>query len=275
MLYQEKKKKQASGLWKNSESVFQVKNPVGRERKKELTGYDSYREKKDRIKESLRFENSYGTIALGGDKRRGLTVLVSEKRRHNSPGITGKEKLLYESRHTERPMGRGKIIANAGGQREGAFAFVHQPGVSRFEMMERMKQYLSGHEQETVQRMMPFMKTKEDQERKTRLEEAVRTMREHGMEEQAGRLNREKEEKERLMQQKRQMEAGFNQKLVQAMKDVKKEPSKDTPRRSLGERFASVLLNALKQAQDGTAEETKQDEDAPDSGLDAEKKSGR
>ncbi|MDR1550011.1 MAG: hypothetical protein LBT06_15710 [Hungatella sp.] len=275
MFYQEKRKNQVSGLWKNSESALQVKNSVGREQKKELTGYDSYREKKDRIKESLRFENSYGTIAFGGDKRRGLTVLVSEKRRHNSPGITGKEKQLYESRHTERPMGRGKTLANAGGQREGAFAFVHQPEVSRFEMMERMKQYLSGNEQETVQRMMPFMKTKKDQERKTRLEEAARTMREHGMEEHAGRLNRVKEEKERLMLQKRQMEAGFNQKLVQAMKDVKKEPSKDTSRRSFGDRFVSVLLNALKQSRDETEEETKQDEKAPDSGPDEKKESGR
>lgn len=262
MLYQDKKQKMTERLLKNSESTFQVKTAAGSEKKNELTGLDS-RDQKNRIKESLRFENSYGTIAVGGDQRRGLAVLVSEKRRHNSPGITGKEKQLDESRQTERPLGRGKTIVNAGEQREGALAFVHQPEVSRFEMMNGMKQYLAGQEQETVQRMMPFMRNDASQERKSRLEEAIRTMREQGLEEQAGQFIRLKEEDEQLMQQKGQMEADFNQKLVKAIRDIKKEPGKDTSRPA-GDGLASKLLNALKQMPDETTEAKKPDENVAD-----------
>ena len=87
-------------------------------------------------------------------------------------------------------MGRGKTVANAGGQKEGAFAFAYQPEVSRFEMMERMKQYLADHGQETVQRLLPFLKTKGEEEHRQSVEQAARTMREQGLEDRAGRLDK-------------------------------------------------------------------------------------
>ena len=84
MFYQEERKNQEkrnnqeiSKSWNNSESAFQVKTPESREKKRDLSGYESYRTKQDWIKESLRFENSYGTVAFGGDKGRGLTILAA------------------------------------------------------------------------------------------------------------------------------------------------------------------------------------------------------
>lgn len=274
---QEKKRQPSSGWRRNSEGIFQAKTSVSKDQKKELTGYVSYREERKRVKESLRFENSYGTVAFGGDERGGMMILASEKRRHNSQGITEKEKTLWESRQTERPMGQGKVIANAGGLNEGAFAFQHQPGDSRFEMMRRMKQYTSAHEQETVHRMMPFLSDKEDLDRKRRLEEAARTMRERGKGFWAGELNMARENEEQLLQQNRQMESLFNQKLVQAMNDVKMETPEISRSPFLMSQLMSILVNALLDQQDKKEDEKKDeaktDENNGVSDSESEKKS--
>lgn len=147
----------------NSEAMLREKTTAGNEFRRDLTGYDFCREEGKRIKESRRLENSYGTIAFGGDKRQGLTILITEKRRHNSKGIARKEKQLCESRQTERPLGRGKTLANPGGQKEGAFAFQYQADVSRSEMVKKIREYLLVNEQETAQRMLPFLAGKEEQ----------------------------------------------------------------------------------------------------------------
>ncbi len=276
MFYQEERiKKTAYEAWRNSEGMFRMKAPGSREQKTGLTGYVSYREERKQMKESLRFENSYGTIALGGDKRRGLMILASEKRRHNSGGITGKEKALWESRKTERPIGRGKVIANAGGMKEGAFAFLHQPESTRFEMMGKMKQYASSHRQETLRRMMPFLEDREDLVRKRSLEERARTMREEGKASWAGRLNRVREEEDRIRQQKCQMEDRFSQKLVQAMKDAKKEPLEGAGQQSIGYSLLSMLADGLREQPDEKTDETNLEGGTTDSDSETEKGSGK
>lgn len=225
MFAQKKKKRHPDyDAWKRSEGGLRIKSSVGAEQKKTLTGYASHQEKKDRLKESLRLENSYGTIAFGGDRRRGLAILVSEKRRHNSPAITEKEKQLRESRQVRRPLGNGRVITNPGGQREGAFMFSHHPGDSRFEIMERMKQYLAANEQESVQRMMPFTR--------------------------AG-------AKPQPMQQ---LEQEFSQRLAAAMKDVKKEPPDN---QAAKHELVPSLLGALRQ-QDEVVEAEGEDEEQID-----------
>lgn len=224
-----------------SEGIFSVKSSLGAEHKKSLTGYrtvDSSR----RIDEALRFENSYGNISFGRDRKKQLTILVSEKRRHNSGNIGEKEKQLFQSRQTERPMGRGRTIYNPGGREEGAFAFQYHPGVSRFEMMERMKQYLSSHNQTTLEQMMSFMTTREDMERRRLLEPARREAVEKGDRPGARLLARRQEEEERLLTGKRQMENRFNLKLVQAMREAREAEGFDQGALPLQTAFARALL---------------------------------
>lgn len=209
-----------------SEGMLQVKSSQGREEKPQMTGYRPLEGERDTAREALRLENSYGNIAIGGRSRR-PEIVVSEKRRHDSPMITARERELKASRERDRPWGRGKTAFNAGGQSEGAFAFRFDAGDSRVQVMESLKRYLAGHEQRTLAEMLPFIRTEQDDRQLRLLEQERRRLREKGGRPAARRAERSLEQERRRQEEGRQQEVRFIKSLDKALREVKRQPLKE------------------------------------------------
>lgn len=250
-MYEQKKRDKG---YRSSEGILQLKETKRGDKKKDLTGYESSGKESRRVKEIMRFENSYGNIAFGSGPEKEMTILVSEKRRHNQPNVSNREKKLRESRQIQRPVSRGRVYRNNGSREGGAVAFQYHRDVSARGMLGRMQAYASQCGQETLRQMTPFLAVRQDWERRKALEERTRTLKENHRDKEAAELEKEKEHLNRELQEKEQMERKLRQKLAAAVKEMKKEDLFDF--RYEMQRLSAVLTAETAEMAAETAEVT-------------------
>ena len=137
---------------KNSEARLKVKKTEDKDEKRQMTGLDPL-SGKAQMHEVLRLESSYGNITFGASDKRELSVLVSEKRRHNAPTLDDGKKRLRQSREKERPLGRGTVAAH---DFEGVTEFRYHADTQKNEVLAGIKKYLAKDNVSSVNRMLPF-----------------------------------------------------------------------------------------------------------------------
>ena len=260
---------------KKSEELLRQKPARDRENRPVLTGFRPLKGEEPSLRESLRLENSRGTLAFGGDERKRMTLLVTEKRRPGGTAGTDRERVLREKGQRSRPMGENRTLTNPGERENGAFGFQMRPSLTRTQMLEQMKRYMGEHKQKALKEMLPFLVTREDVAYKQGLEQALREARREkggsGARELEGLLEEEKQE----LVWKRQAEARFSQSLEKALREEKQTVWAD--HENTGMRLLRTALEAaLGEGEDpensqGGADEAEDAGETPDSGTPEEK----
>lgn len=204
-----------------SEDLFRKKDSDNREERPSLTGYQPLKKENPAFRETLRLENSRGTLAFGGDEKRNLTLLATEKRHFDGIAGTERERVLREQGHRSRPEGENQILFNPGGEKDGALAMTLRPHFTRNQALEAMRRYGEESEHTTFVRMLPFLVTREELETKEMLEEAVWEARRENGGKRPEVLDHLLEEKKQILVQKRQEENRFGQMLEKALREEK------------------------------------------------------
>ena len=237
-----KKPEKFYGKGLRSEDMLRKKASEDREERPVLTGYKPVKADVPAFRETVRLESSHGTLAFGGNEKKELALLASEKRHAGGPGGTDRERLLREKGERSRPFGENKRTFNPGGEKEGAAALILRPHLTKSQMLDQMRRYGEEKKQETFNRMTPFLVGREDLERKRGLEEAVREARRQSGGRRPEALDRQLDEEKQELIRKRQMESRFGQTLEKAAREEKQtvwEEKKE--RRRLWEMLAAAL----------------------------------
>lgn len=211
---------------KSADGLLRQKSSENRENRPALTGYKPLKEEEPLFKETMRMENSRGTLAMGGDEGKRPALVVTEKRRPGEGAVAERERVLQEKGKREYFAGQNRIFSNSGERETGAVGFQFGTGFTRGQIMEGMRQFMDGREQRTLERMTPFIVTEKELEYKQRLEEALQEARrqEQGpvQEDTVKMLDGLLAEKKEELIRKRQKEASFGRKLEAAVQEEKK-----------------------------------------------------
>ena len=203
-----------------SEGRLQTKKTEGTAKKPPMTGFEPLKGKQG-ASEVLRLENSYGNIAFGGNERRELTIMVSEKRRHNSRTIDREKKQLRESREVVRPLRSNRIAM----RNDGATAFRFQRDATKNVVLSTLRTHFAQGGGATTRQVLPFLESQGHQA-----------------------LSEERD-------RKKQNENAFNLRMDEALRRIRTEAPKEAEKRrsSIAQR-RTVSAAPAAQQDDGTEE---------------------
>ena len=152
--------------WRSSDGALKesaVKSNAGNEKQAEpLTGYKSSeveQKRQDQPQKIWELSNSYGSLAVGKNKKRQLVLVNSQRRTKNIHQLTPESKELQSGTSVRIPLISGEFRFNEAWNRrdESAYAYQLEAGNSPDFLMRKLKE-LSGKREPDVQRnIAPFL----------------------------------------------------------------------------------------------------------------------
>lgn len=155
---------------KSPQSSSQERLREGRPRREKdgrehLTGYRPHeQEGTRRPRESGRLENSFGDIAVGTNRKKEVTVVVSRRRTQKGPAVREDEKVLKGDSARPINLARGNFQVNSHDGKKSAVGYRQSYKKNPCAMTGQMRGMMEGREQETVWKQAPFLSQKPEKE---------------------------------------------------------------------------------------------------------------
>ena len=151
---------------KPSQSSSQKRLREGRPRKEKdgkehLTGYRPHeQEGTRRPRESGRLENTFGDIAVGTNRKKEVTVVVSRRRTQEGPAVREDEKVLKGDSARPIHLARGNFQVNSHNAQKSAVGYRQSYKKAPYAMTGQMRGMMESGEQETIWKQAPFLSQK-------------------------------------------------------------------------------------------------------------------
>jgi len=220
MLYRERKRNKDMQL---SEAVEHYKSEEDLSAEKSPAGYIPHWEERDeqsRPREMLGIENAFGNVSIAVNRKKEMTIAISQKKRPNSKTLKNDCKVLNGQRRKGVNAAIGYMYTNNLDPINSAFAFKIQKIYHERKVLERMDQFVDKKGQNAVENMLPFFNLKKDKTKLQKLEAEIRSALEKGLD--PHQLEREKEQLASSIAQKEQMQARFTKKMRLAINKARK-----------------------------------------------------
>ena len=222
--------------WRSSDGAFKesaVKGNEGNDKQAEpLTGYKSSEEehrRQDQPQKIWELSNSYGSLAVGKNKRKQLVLVNSQRRTKNIHQLTPESKELRSGTSAPIPLISGEFRFNEAWnrRRESAYVYRMEAGFSPDFLMRKMKE-LSGKREPDVQKnIAPFFNLDPEKDELAYLREiAQKTSRDRTRKEEFG-LRTRIQFLTALLADKERQRLKFYAKLPQLLGEAQKEEPGD------------------------------------------------
>ena len=156
--------------WRSSEGRMWERAPqTQKDGKDHLTGYEP-RENEDRPREAARMGGSYGDVSVGVSKKKELTLVVSKRRSREGPAARREEQTLMGDSARKMNLSRGDFRVNAHDPGKSAVAYRESHRKPPNFMLERFKEMMRTHSQDTLDEQVPFLNRREEREELRRLQ---------------------------------------------------------------------------------------------------------
>ena len=170
-------------LWRTSEGRMREVPPLSRrEGEDRLTGYEPHpaQEKKDRPREASRLSGSYGDLAVGVNRKKQLTLVVSRRRSREGPAATRDERALRASGARKMERVRGEFFTNPHDPERSALGFRSPDKPAPGRMLGQFQRMMHGREQEVLAEQVPFLDRRPEREELKALGERADDLRARG-----------------------------------------------------------------------------------------------
>ena len=138
------------------------------------------RNKEDAPHEVMTMESSYGKIAFGSDRQQKMTMVVHEKRTPCGPGLKMDNREVRGESAVRINEIRGDIRTNSHSRSDSAFVYKENLKETPFRMTEHLQEMMDEKYQRSGQKVLPFLRKKEDAEEEKIIEEQLRNSIEKG-----------------------------------------------------------------------------------------------
>lgn len=169
--------------WQRSDGRYRSLGKDSREKNKPLSAYhpaEWEQTKEKRPNEMMTMESSYGGISLGASRRQRMTMVVHEKRRSYGNGLK-KDNRELEGNHTASISSlRGDFRTNSHSRKDSAFVYEEALQESPLRMMERLQEMMDENEQESGEKVLPFLNRRQDAAEQKEIREQLRESLEKG-----------------------------------------------------------------------------------------------
>jgi hypothetical protein len=226
-------KKQMPISWRQSEAINHMYGENSLQIKEKTTGlYDRQNEKssKTSMKEVFRAENSYGNIAVGANKKKEATVVVSQKREHNGKNTEEYQKNLHMERKRRKVSPVGDILTNNSQFKDSAWAYKGKTTLPVHKVFSEIKKHSQKEESRMLEKRMPFLSLERDKKQMQHLAGRIRASREKGDVADAYFLEKQKEALDQSMKEKEENERRLRKKIKFAWKKAEKVTGDDFER---------------------------------------------
>ena len=205
-----------------SEAVFHYRGEEDKSAEKLPDNYEphwSERDEQRRPRKMFNMTNSYGMVSVAANRKKEMTLAVSEKRRHNSETLENDHKKLRGKRRRAVVGLLGWAYTNSFNPPESAFAFKTKKFQPAKRVLEQIKKYVDKNGQEAVEYILPFLSLERD---KKRLQGLINEIESTWKEDKdlLG-LEREKEQLSRAITQKELMRSRFLKRMQLAIQKAK------------------------------------------------------
>jgi|GEM_PF-3572153 len=159
-------------LWRTSEGRLRESAPrPKRDGQDHLTGYEpSEQEGARRPREAARLSGSYGDVAVGTNRKKELTMVVSRHRSREGPAARREEQVLRSGSAQKLNLSRGEFRVNAHDKKQGALEYRESHDkASRF-LLDRFGEMMRTHRPAETEEQLPFLDRRGDREELRRLE---------------------------------------------------------------------------------------------------------
>lgn len=202
--------------WQRSEGRVRSVGKSDLRTDKKLRAYhpaERERSRENRSNEMMRMENSYGGIAIGASRRKKMTMVFHEERRHNGPGIKKDEREVEGSRTVSLSRLEGDFRTNSHDRTDSAMIYRERMEESPVRMMRKLQEMLDENRQTSGEKTLPFLNLKKDRQER---EDTERELRESLEKRRMSEYDRLRDKRESLRQEdaeKEQMRRQFYQNL--------------------------------------------------------------
>jgi len=204
--------------WERSEALWHFRERYNRPEEKVPDHYEphwSEEEGETKPREVWHGSNSYEDVSLAVNRRRELTLTVSEKRRHNHETLDSEHKQLKGKRRRTVAGPVGWAFTNSVNPKESAFAFKTRKIEPARRVIQQIRRYVDSRGQDTVERVLPFLHLDQDRQLLQRLRSDTGGVREE-VQDLTG-LDRAKERLAREVMHKEQMQRQFMKKFQRSI----------------------------------------------------------
>lgn len=219
------KERKMPASWKQSEAVWHLYGENCMETKEGMTGlYDRQSEgsSQTKMREVFRVANSYGTIAVGANKKKEGMIVVSQKREHNEKTTEEYEKNLHVERKRRTVSANGEFFINNNHSKNSAWAYKGKTKLSEKRVFDTIKMYNDKAESKMLEKRMPFLQLEKDKKNLVNLRKKMRERHEKGDKRNAQFLGKQKETLQQEIQQKEQNERLVRKKIKFAWEKAQK-----------------------------------------------------
>ena len=179
----------------------------------------SERDEQARPREMFKMGNSYSNLSIAANRNREMTVVTSEKRRHNSETLSNYQRKLNGQRRRAVSAPFGRAYADSYDPINSAFAFKTGKLQPAQRVLAEITKYADKAGQTTVRKNLPFLTLQDDKMRLQELQAEIRRSRETGMNPME--LEQEKEQLFQTISQKEHMQSQFVRKMNLAIKKAR------------------------------------------------------
>lgn len=163
--------------WQRSDGRYRSLGKEKKDKKKPLTAYhppEIENSAQKRPREMMKMESSYGGIAWGANREKELTMVVHERRRAKGPGLKKDQREVEGSRIAAISELRGDFRTNSHSRRDSAIVYKERLEETPLYMMERIQEMMDENYQQSGQKVLPFMRKREDEELRKEIQEQLR-----------------------------------------------------------------------------------------------------
>lgn len=224
-------------LWRTSEGKMQERAPTSRRVGKDhLTGYEPHpaQEKKDRPRETARLSGSYGDLAVGVNRKKELTLVVSKRRSREGEAATRDEQALRARGARKMERERGEFRTNPHDPKKSAVAFHTPAKPAPGRMLGRFQGMVHRREQEVLAEQVPFLDQKPERAELKALQEQADELRAMGgaqAREELDAIERRRQELRQILTEKEGQERKTRLLLQKAREASKHAPEESEPPR--------------------------------------------
>lgn len=216
--------------WEQSEALQHMHSTDSIEQKSHMTGLDQSREKADspqQMRELFKAENSYGSVAVGVNKKHEAAVTVSEKREHNGHTVQENQKNVRMERKKREISPFGNTYMNPDKKQDGAMAFQARTELPLAKMLEQIGRQHEKSDSAMLEKRMPFLRRERERMKVRTLEQKQRDRQEAGETVQAQQMGHQIEKIRSRMWKQEQEEKQMRKKLQEAWKRAGEEAADD------------------------------------------------
>lgn len=163
--------------WQRSEGIYRQRTEGREKENPALTGYKPAEKEKNtsvQPNEYTRLNNSYGDIAFGFNKKKEMTITVSQQRKYNASQPENDMRAVRGESAVKIPHIRGTFSTNSHSREHSALCYKESADRSAVWVMAQIKEMMQKKRQHAAEEMLPFMRDRQDRLTYTMLEHSYR-----------------------------------------------------------------------------------------------------